>query len=102
MSCLNVYKKNCKQKYEQTCQTLNKDKCCSSSFFSYAMLYPICHYTNFFDIVGEKFGGYKFKKVTNAENAKIYDIGVIRDGDSNLIAYNLSLCNQKLNKENQS
>lgn len=45
------------------------------------MLYPICYYTNFVDTAGEKFGGYKFTKVTNAENAEIDDIGVIRDGD---------------------
>lgn len=30
---------------------------------------------------GEKFGGYKFTKVVNAENAEIDDICVIRDGD---------------------
>ncbi|KAH9797759.1 Potassium channel KAT2 [Citrus sinensis] len=32
-------------------------------------------------IAGEKFGGYKFTKVVNAENAEIDDICVIRDGD---------------------
>ncbi|KAJ4703853.1 Potassium channel like [Melia azedarach] len=32
-------------------------------------------------ISGEKFGGYKFTKVVNAENAEIDDICVIRDGD---------------------
>lgn len=30
---------------------------------------------------GEKFGGYKFSRVVNAENAEIDDICVIRDGD---------------------
>ena len=66
------------------------------------MLYPIFHYTNFFDIAGENFRGHKFTKVTNTENTEIDDIGVIRDGDINLIAHDLSLSNQKLNKENQS
>ncbi|KAK1556783.1 hypothetical protein Q3G72_011994 [Acer saccharum] len=32
-------------------------------------------------IAGKKFGGYKFTKVINAENAEIDDIHVIRDGD---------------------
>lgn len=32
-------------------------------------------------IAGEKFGGYKFTRVINAENAEIDGIGVIRDGD---------------------
>ncbi|KAL5771976.1 hypothetical protein ACOSQ2_011900 [Xanthoceras sorbifolium] len=32
-------------------------------------------------IAGKKFGGYKFTKVVNAENAEIDDIHVIRDGD---------------------
>jgi hypothetical protein len=35
----------------------------------------ICH------TAGEKFGGYKFTRVINAENAEIDDISVIRDGD---------------------
>ncbi|KAF5752744.1 potassium channel KAT1 [Tripterygium wilfordii] len=32
-------------------------------------------------IAGENFGGYKFRKVVNSENAEIDDIHVIRDGD---------------------
>ncbi|CAN1249108.1 Potassium channel KAT1 [Linum perenne] len=33
------------------------------------------------NIAGDKFGGYTFGKVTNAENAEIDDVHVIRDGD---------------------
>ncbi|KAK6284075.1 hypothetical protein POUND7_003027 [Theobroma cacao] len=33
-------------------------------------------------MAGEKFGGYTFTKVINAENAEIDDINVIRDGDN--------------------
>ncbi|KAF2314681.1 hypothetical protein GH714_028489 [Hevea brasiliensis] len=34
-----------------------------------------------FDPAGEKFGGYKFTRVINSDNAEIDDICVIRDGD---------------------
>lgn len=44
------------------------------------MLYPICHRSTC-DTAGEKFGGYKFTRVINADNAEIDDISVIRDGD---------------------
>lgn len=33
------------------------------------------------ETAGEKFGGHKFTKVVNAENAEIDDTCVIRDGD---------------------
>lgn len=40
---------------------------------------------------GEKFGGYKFTKVINAENAEIDDTSVIRDGDHLFLLQNNSV-----------
>ncbi|XP_044461595.1 potassium channel KAT1-like isoform X2 [Mangifera indica] len=42
-------------------------------------------------IAGEKFGGYKFTKVINAENAEIDDTSVIRDGDHLFLLQNNSV-----------
>ncbi|XP_031256768.1 potassium channel KAT1 [Pistacia vera] len=42
-------------------------------------------------IAGEKFGGYKFTKVINAENAEIDDTCVIRDGDHLFLLQNKSV-----------
>lgn len=49
-----------------------------SSFPSFALTIVV---PKLCETAGEKFGGYKFTKVVNAENAEIDDICVIRDGD---------------------